>query len=61
MPIHWGTNYGMGQQQKQRDQDNKKPLPKVPDVEQVEIDSIEDLLQEMERIKKAEQDRCNCW
>jgi hypothetical protein len=53
---------GMGQQQRERPQEKKPYLdPKIPTGDQqIEIESVDDLLEELEQIKKKEQDRC-CW
>ena len=55
--------YGFGgQQQRQRPQEKKPYLdPKTPSIEQIEIESVDDLLEELEQIKKKEQSRCGCW
>jgi hypothetical protein len=59
-----GSVVGQGQKQRERPQDKiPKNLPKnkVPEIEQVEIEPVDDLLQELEELKKRENKRCGCW
>ena len=54
----------MGQSQKEREQE-KKPHTDggLPDMEQIEIVPIDDLMEELKRIRERERqnDRCNCY
>jgi hypothetical protein len=50
-----------GQRQSERPQDEKPHQTPVPPVDQVHIEPVDDILRELENLKKKEQDKCGCW
>mgnify|MGYP005824438851 CR=1 FL=1 len=49
-------------EQREKPQD-KTPHSDVgmPDIDQIEIESVDDILAELEQMKKEENKRCGCW
>lgn len=51
-----------GQQQRERPQD-KTPHTEtgVPPIDTIDIEPVDDILEELEKLKKEEHKRCGCW
>jgi hypothetical protein len=53
----------LGQEQRERPQDKKPPSldDGTPPMDQVEIEPVDEILAELEKLKKEEHQRCGCW